>query len=137
MQGNWEIVSITQVMSDSRDSLYYDLEKDSIHIPAADLKEAYKDGHDSLFTVQLFKKMYTPFEGSVFSFRNDSVTCKTRTAVAQGTFETRKGNSLEMQLKYDEGVTVNLNYTYWVKEEMLNLIMKIDIGYYKYLFRKK
>jgi len=57
LQGKWKVTSISEVISISQDSLYYDLEKDSIYIPTEDLKEAYKDGHDSIFTVNLFKSM--------------------------------------------------------------------------------
>lgn len=136
LQGKWKFVSITQVISSSRDSLYYDLDKDSMHIPSEDLKEAYKDGHDSVSTVKLFKNMYQSFTGSSFTFSGDSVIFKYKSTIAQGIFET-KNDTLELLLKYDNGEPTNLSYTYSVKEAILWLVMKIDIGYYKYILRRE
>jgi hypothetical protein len=82
LQGKWKIISVSQIISPSRDSLYYDLEKDSIYIPLEDLKEAYKDGHDSIVTADLFKDMFKTFKGSSITFQKDSVVFETATSSA-------------------------------------------------------
>ena len=126
LQGKWKVVSIYEVISISRDSLYYDLEKDSIYIPAEDLKEAYKDGHDSIFTVNLFKSMYGSLKGSSFTFEKDSVVFETRSKKAKGTYQIKSNDTLEMLLIYEEKEQEHLIYTYSFKGTLLHILKKTD-----------
>jgi hypothetical protein len=117
--------------------LYYDLEKDSIHIPIEDLKEAYKDGHDSIFTVNLFKSMFGSLKGSSFTFEKDSLIFETSSAKVKGTYQIKSKDTLDMLLAYDESEKEHRIYTYLFKEGLLNILIKTDIGYSKFILKKE
>ena len=137
LQGKWKIISISVVISTSQDSLYYDLEKDSIHIPAEDLKEAYKDGHDSISTVKLFKSMYGSLKGASFTFEKDSVVVETGPTKANGTYQIKNDDTLEVILKYEEKEPEHFIYTYSFKGYLLNILIGTDIGYSKFILKKE
>lgn len=138
LQGKWKIISITEVVSLSRDSLYYDLEKDSIYIPAEDLKEAYKDGHDSIFTVNLFKSHFGSLKGSSFTFEKDSVVFEIRSTKTKGTYQIKSNDTLEMLLIYEDKEQEHRIYTYSFKGALLNILIKNDpTGYSKFTLKKE
>src|SRR5687767_12050777 len=97
LEGQWKVVSIAEVISSSRDSLHYDLEKDEIYIPEEDMKEAAKDGLSRKETIKLFKDMYGSLKGLSFSFEEDSVIEEFRSKKAKGSFQINN-NKLDMFL---------------------------------------
>ena len=137
LQGKWMVISVSNIVSTSRDSLYYDLEKDSIYIPAEDLKEAYKDGHDSIFTVNLFKSMFGSLKGASLTFKKDSVVFETKSSKSKGTYKIKGKDTLEMLLINNENEQEHHIYTYSFQGELLNMSIKNDIGYAKFIFQKK
>jgi hypothetical protein len=137
LQGKWKFISISEVISTSRDSLYYDLEKDSIYIPTEDLKEAYKDGHDSISTANIFKSMYGSFKGASFIFEKDSVVFEFRSTKAKGTYQIKNNDTLEMLLIYEDKEQAHLIYTYSFKGDLLNILLKTDMGYSKFILKKE
>ena len=114
------------IASNSQDSLYYDLETDSIYVPAEDLKEAYKDGHDSTFTVNLFKSMYGSLIGSSFTFKKDSVMLETKSTKSKGTYQIKSDGTLEMLLINERKEPERNIYIFSISGNILNLLIKRD-----------
>jgi hypothetical protein len=136
LQGKWNVIAVSQVVTTSRDSLYYDLKKDSIYIPAEDLKEARKDGLDSTQTVNLFKSMFESLKESKFVFKKDSVLFESKLTKATGTFQIKGEDTLNMQLKYFQREKEETIYTFYFKGDVLNILLKTDIGYYRFILKK-
>lgn len=137
LQGKWRMIAISQVVSGSRDSLYYDLKKDSIYLPSEDLREAAKDGLDSNQTVNLFKGMYESFKNSTFTFVKDSVMFEYKASKAIGTYHIKNSDTLDMKLLFEGKEKENLTYTFLFVGDFLNLLLKQDIGYTMFVFRKE
>jgi hypothetical protein len=137
LQGKWRIIALSQVISTSRDSLYYDLDKDSIYIPSEDLREASKDGLDSIRTVNLFKSMYESFKNSTFTFVKDSVILEYKTSKAIGTYHIKSNDTLDMHLLFDEKEQEHLIYTFLLTGDILNILLKQDIGYTRFVLKKE
>jgi hypothetical protein len=136
LEGRWKMISLTQVISADRDSLYYDFETDSIHIPAEELKEAYKDGLDSISTVNLFKSMYGSFKGSRYTFSKDSVVFENQSGKTYGTYKIVSDTKLEMTLAYLGEEPQLPSYNYLLKQDFLMLLINTDLGYYKFILKK-
>lgn len=103
LQGKWNITAVSQVISESQDSLYYDMQTDSIYIPKEDLLEAYKDGLDSIQTVNLFKYMFGSFKESSFTFERDSVILDLKSTKAIGTFKIKGADTLDINFIHEDG----------------------------------
>ena len=136
LEGKWKIIAMYQVVSSSQDSLYYDLEKDSIYIPTEDLKEANKDGLDSIRTVNLFKSMFESFKGSMFTFRKDSVVFEYKSTKAIGTYEIKSKDTLAMHLIYDDQEMEHIIFIFSFKGDLLNILRQEDIFYSRFILRK-
>lgn len=137
LQGKWRMTAISQVDSISRDSLYYDLNKDSIYIPPGDLREAAKDGLDSIQTVGLFKGMYESFKNSTFTFLKDSVILEYKISRTIGTYRIKSNVTLDLKLFFEDKKQEHLVYTFLIKGDYLNLLLKQDIGYTRFVLRKE
>jgi hypothetical protein len=137
LQGKWRVIAISQVISTSRDSLYYDLDKDSIYLPSEDFREASKDGLDSIRTVNLFKSMYESFKNSTFTFAKDSVLLEYKTSKVRGRYHIKSNDTLDMHLFFDEKEQENLTYTFLLAGNILNILLKQDIGFTRFVLKKE
>lgn len=137
LQGKWRIIAVSQVISASRDSLYYDLDKDSIYIPPEDLREASKDGLDSIGTVNLFKSMFESYKNSRFTFTKDSVLFEYKNSKAKGTYHIRSNDTLDMDLLFEDTEQEHVTYTFLLKGNILNILLKEDMGYRRFVLKKE
>jgi len=137
LDGRWKIIAITQVIYTSRDSLYYDLNKDSMHIPPEDLREASKDGLDSIQTVNLFKSMYESYKNSTISFAKDSVFLNFRSDNAKGTYQMKGNETLEMRLVIEKQQQEPVTYIYLLTGDLLSLLRKEDSGCTRFFLKRQ
>ena len=137
LQGKWRFIAISQVISTSRDSLFYDLDKDSMYLPSEDLKEAFKDGLDSVQTVNLFKSMYESYKNSWFIFTGDSVSLEYNTSTVVGTFQVKNKNTLDLLLVFEENDQEHLTYQFFLKDDLLTFLQKQDMGYTRFVLKKE
>jgi len=137
LQGKWKVTAISQVVSSSGDSLYYSLCQDSIYIPPADLREAARDGLDSIQAVNLFKGMYGSLKNSTITFAGDSVIVEYGMSRAIGTFHIKGTDEVTMDLFFEENESEDITYIFILKGDILELILKQDIGYTRFVYRKE
>jgi hypothetical protein len=138
LQGKCRVFAICQVISSSSDSLYYDLDKDSMYIPSEDLREASKDGLDSIQTVDLFKSMYGSFKNATFAFEKDSVILQYKTGKAIGTYQVKSNDTLYMHLFFEEkGQQEQLIYFFSLTGDLINIWKEEDMGHTRFVLKRE
>ena len=131
-QGSWKIISVAE------DSIYFNFKTDSIFIPKGVLKDIYKDGHDSLFAVQLYKDLFGDLKNYRFSFDKDSICLETGFAKPKGTYQISDSkDSVHLFLPMNAGrPPQQLRFGYTIRNNVLNLAITID-NYYRRLVLEK
>jgi hypothetical protein len=122
LQGRWKIISVTA------GQLYYDLTTDSIFIPKEELTEIYKDGHDSVFAVELFKSKWGDLKNYRFSFDKDSVCLDSGTEISKGIYQFNIRDSIDLFIPLRRGgYPERLRYGYLVSKDVLTLSLPMDV----------
>lgn len=136
LYGKWKFMSVTWVISESADSVYYDLAKDSIYIPEKDLKDALRDGHDSISVVDILKNMFASVRGAILTFDTGSVFVHSKELQMKGKYQVNPGNNLKILWEGNENES-EFVYSYFLVGDKLKLVLYEDRGYSKFILKRE